>query len=107
MRLVLLTTFLLGMLSGCWPERHTRNQRMTVTVETPEGVVSASSVIEVRAEYYEGGERLTGTKVRYSYTGRGGGAGGAARSVALRADRQPGGADVPRRARPVRRHPAP
>ena len=37
-------------LSGCnGQETYTWNQRMTVTVETPDGPVTGSSVIEIRA----------------------------------------------------------
>ena len=70
MRLVLLTTFLLGTLFGCGLDRYTWNQRMTVTVETPEGVVSASSVIEVRAVFDENPNALSANReVYYAYTG--------------------------------------
>ncbi|MEM7721612.1 MAG: hypothetical protein AAF376_04505 [Pseudomonadota bacterium] len=42
---------------------------MTVTVETPDGIVSASSVIEVEALYFEGGELVSGREVGYTYRG--------------------------------------
>ncbi|MBY4892277.1 hypothetical protein KUL25_05810 [Rhodobacteraceae bacterium N5(2021)] len=50
-RLTALTIFTIASLFGCGPERYSWNQRMTVMVETPDGIVTGSSVIEVNATY--------------------------------------------------------
>lgn len=49
-RFTLLPAFLM-LLTACGPEEYTWNQRMTLTVETPDGIVTGSSVIEVNATY--------------------------------------------------------
>jgi len=59
MRLAMATAFLLASLSACnGPETFIWNQRLTVTVDTPDGPVTASSVIEVRVTYNESGGGL-------------------------------------------------
>ncbi len=60
MRITLLFVLTLSGLFGCGPERYSWNQRMTVTVQTPDGLVTGSSVIEVRVVYNESGGGLAG-----------------------------------------------
>lgn len=62
---------LLGLLYDCTDphEDYVWNQKTTITVETPNGTVSGSSVLQVFATFYEEGEFLTGVEVRYSYRG--------------------------------------
>jgi hypothetical protein len=57
-------------LAACGPQEYTWNQRMTVTVETPDGIVEGSSVIEVNATYCPGGCGLAGD-IEVSYGHRG------------------------------------
>lgn len=70
MRLAILTLTLLTSLFGCGPERHTWNQRMTLVVETPDGIVTGSSIVEVNATYCPDGCGLAGDiEVSYGYRG--------------------------------------
>ncbi|OAN75499.1 hypothetical protein A8B78_15905 [Jannaschia sp. EhC01] len=66
-RIVLLTALVL-LTSACNRNTYTWNQRMTVTVETLDGIISGSSVVEVTARYYNPGCGLAGDiEVNYSY----------------------------------------
>lgn len=57
-------------LAACGPEEYTWNQRMTLVVETPDGIVEDSSVVEVTARYCPDGCGLAGDiEVNYSYRG--------------------------------------
>lgn len=70
MRLVVLLTFLLGGLFGCGPEEYDWSQRLTVTVETPDGPVSGSTVYRMFATLYgPDGQAITGSTARYGYRG--------------------------------------
>jgi len=70
MRITLLIAFLLGGLFGCGPEEYSWNQRMTLVVETPNGIVTGSSVVEVNATYCPDGCGLAGDiEVGYDYRG--------------------------------------
>ena len=52
-----------------FPETHRWRQKLTLVVETPDGEVSGSSVTEVRADFYESGESMSGREVSYGVTG--------------------------------------
>lgn len=52
-----------------FPETHSWRQKLTLVVETPEGQVSGSSVVEVRVSFYQGGQIMSGTEVHYDLTG--------------------------------------
>ena len=67
----LLALPLMGMLYDCTDphEDYVWNQKTTVTVETPDGTVSGSSVLQVSATVFEEAELFTGREVRYSYRG--------------------------------------
>ena len=52
-----------------FPETHSWRQKLTLVVETPEGEVSGSSVVEVRVSFYQGGQIMSGTEVHYDLTG--------------------------------------
>lgn len=68
-RIALLTALVL-LTAACNRTTYTWNQRMTVTVETPDGIVSGSSVVEVTALYCNPGCGLAGDiEVNYSYRG--------------------------------------
>jgi hypothetical protein len=68
-RIALLTALVL-LTAACNRTTYTWNQRMTVTVETPDGIVSGSSVVEVTALYCNPGCGLAGDiEVNYSYQG--------------------------------------
>ena len=54
-------------LAGCY-ERHAWRQKLTVVVDTPDGQVSGSAVVQVNATYY-GQLPATGTEVEYEITG--------------------------------------
>ncbi|MEJ6388506.1 hypothetical protein [Gymnodinialimonas ulvae] len=57
-------------LAACGPREYTWNQRMTLVVETPDGIVESSSVIEVNATYCPDGCGLAGDiEVGYGYRG--------------------------------------
>lgn len=57
-------------LAGCGPEEYTWNQRLTVTVQTPNGPVSGSTVYPMFGTVYtEGGQAVTGSAARYGYRG--------------------------------------
>ncbi len=60
MRAILPFLFLLSTAACNGQETNTRNQRMTVTVDTPDGPVTGSSVIEIRVVYNESGGGLAG-----------------------------------------------
>ncbi|MBL9064603.1 hypothetical protein [Tabrizicola sp.] len=51
------------------PETHSWRQKLTLVVETPGGEVTGSSVVEVRVDYYSGGQIMSGTEVHYDLTG--------------------------------------
>lgn len=69
-RLTALTLLTIASLFGCGPERYSWNQRMTVTVETPDGIVNGSSVVEVNATYCPDGCVLAGDSIgSYNYRG--------------------------------------
>lgn len=59
-RLTALTIFTIASLFGCGAERYSWNERTTVTVQTPDGLVTGTSVIEFRAAWCEGGCGLAG-----------------------------------------------
>ncbi len=68
-RMALLTALVL-LTAACNRTTHTRNQRMTVTIETPDGIVSGSSVVEVTAAYCGPGCSVAGDiQVNYSHRG--------------------------------------
>jgi hypothetical protein len=52
-----------------FPDNHSWRQKLTMVVETPEGEVTGSSVVEVRVSFYQGGEIMSGTEVQYELTG--------------------------------------
>lgn len=54
---------------SCLPERHVWHQKLTLVIDTPQGEVSGSSVVEVRVGFYEGGQFMSGTEVEYDVTG--------------------------------------
>ena len=54
-------------LSGCY-ERHEWRQKLTVVVDTPDGQVSGSAVVQVNATYW-GQLPATGTEVEYDIRG--------------------------------------
>ncbi len=57
-------------LAACGPEEYTWNQRMTLVVETPDGIVSGSSVVEVNATYCPDGCGLARDQIgSFSYRG--------------------------------------
>lgn len=53
----------IGGSSGSW------HQRLTVTVETPNGEVSGSAVSKIRYTYYANPSKMTGREVSYDLTG--------------------------------------
>jgi hypothetical protein len=53
---------------GC-AENHRWNQKLTLVIDTPAGEVTGSSVIEVRASFYENGMAFTNTELTRSLTG--------------------------------------
>ncbi|MBZ0164879.1 MAG: hypothetical protein K8H74_19480 [Notoacmeibacter sp.] len=57
---------LLG-LSGCWQEKHKWHQKLTVSVETPAGVVSGSAVTRIVANFGE--QLMSASEVNYGVTG--------------------------------------
>jgi len=70
MRPILLFIVLLGWLSGCGPEEYTWNERTTVTVRTPQGIVTGTSVIEYRATYCPDGCGFPPVhQIHWDYTG--------------------------------------
>ncbi len=67
--MALLTAFV-RLTAACNRTTHTWNQRMTVTIETPDGIVSGSSVVEVTAVFCDPGCGLAGDiQVNYSHRG--------------------------------------
>lgn len=52
-----------------FPETHSWRQKLTLVIETPKGEVSGSSVIEVRVEFYDPPQIMSGTEVEYDLTG--------------------------------------
>ena len=69
-RLLLLPPLLLGLaVYSCLPARHSWHQKLTLVVDTPQGEVSGSAVVEVRVGFYEGGQFMSGTEVVYDLTG--------------------------------------
>lgn len=69
-RLLLLPLLLLVLaIYSCLPARHSWHQKLTLIIDTPQGQVTGSSVIEVRVRFYDGGEFLSGTEVIYDLTG--------------------------------------
>ena len=66
----LFTLSLLAHLDACFsfPD-HVWNQKTTLTVETPNGPVSGSGVIEVTAWFYDPPDPMTGREVHYEYRG--------------------------------------
>jgi hypothetical protein len=52
-----------------FPDNHSWRQKLTLVVETPDREVSGSSVVEVRASFYQGGQVMSGTEVHYEITG--------------------------------------
>jgi hypothetical protein len=73
MRLTLLIALFLGGLFNCGGpevERYSWNQRMTVTVDTPDGPVSGSTVYEMTAHIFPEGGGLAGdTAANYRFRG--------------------------------------
>ena len=70
MRILLAALFLPLTLSACNGQRtFTWNQRMTVTVETPEGLVTGSTIYEVGARVFPGGQAITGSAAQYGFRG--------------------------------------
>lgn len=70
MRIFLSALFLLGFLSACNGEESLSwNQRMTVAIDTPDGPVSGSTVYEVRARIFPGGQAITGSVAQYGHRG--------------------------------------
>ena len=67
----LLALPLMGLLYDCTDphEDYVWNQKTTVTVETPDGTISGSAVLQVSATVFEEAELLTGHEVRYRYRG--------------------------------------
>ncbi len=70
MRISFLIVLTLSGLFGCGPERYSWNERTTVTVQTPNGIVTGTSVIEFRAAWCEEGCGLAGDiSYQWDYTG--------------------------------------
>lgn len=70
MRIALLIFFLLSGLFGCGPEELSWSQRLSVTVQTPDGPISGSTVYQMFATIYpDGGQAITGSAARYGYRG--------------------------------------
>lgn len=67
----LLTVSLMGMLDACLSphEDYVWNQKTTVMVDTPDGTISGSAVVQVVATFFEEGEFVSGVEVRYGYRG--------------------------------------
>lgn len=61
---------LLVLLVGCGPEEYAWNQRLTVTVQTPDGPVTGTSVYRMFATLYgPDGQAITGSTARFGYRG--------------------------------------
>ncbi len=70
MRSLYLAAFLLSGLFGCGPDEFDWNQRLTVTVQTPDGPVTGSTVYRMFATLYgPDGHAITGSTARYGYRG--------------------------------------
>lgn len=68
-RIALLIPLLLGSLFGCGAERYSWNERTTVTVSTPNGLATGTSVIEFRAAWCEDGCGFPPMNYQWDYTG--------------------------------------